>query len=97
MTQPVLNWREDLKTFRERMGGLTEPKKALAKAQRDARKAIHEALKAGPLTIPEIAAKSNLPSNKVLWYIMAFRKYGQVAEAGQAGDYYRYEWKEASE
>ena len=96
MSETARNWREDLKVFRERMGGLTEQKKAMAKDQRDTMKAIQEALKGGPQTVPEISGRTGIPSHKVLWYIMAMKKYGKVAEAGEAGDYYRYERKEAS-
>jgi len=90
------NWREDVKVFRERMGGLTEAKKAMSKDQRDTMKAIQAALKGGPRTVPEISAETKIPSYKVLWYIMAMKRYGKVAEAGQAGDYFRYGLKEAS-
>ncbi|MGQ9632800.1 MAG: winged helix-turn-helix domain-containing protein [Bryobacteraceae bacterium] len=96
MSESVRNWREDLKVFRERMGGLTEQKKAMTKEQRDITKAIQEALKGGPRTVPEIAAHTGIPSHKVLWYVIAFKKYGEVAEVGQSGDYYQYAWKEAS-
>jgi hypothetical protein len=82
--------------LRERLGGVSEQKKARTKDQRETMKAIQTALKAGPRTVPEISAETKIPSQKVLWYLMAMRKYGQVAEAGQAGDYYRYELKEAS-
>jgi predicted transcriptional regulator len=96
MGEPRLKWREDLKIFRERMGGVTPEKRAWSKEQRDVTKAIREALKGGPRTIPEIAALARLPSPTVMWYVMAMKRYGKIAEAGQAGDYYRYELKEAS-
>jgi hypothetical protein len=88
------NWREDLKLFRERMGGVTEDRKAWNKEQREAEKVIREALKAGPLTVPEISDATALPSRKVVWFVMAMKRYGKVSEAGQAGDYYRYALKE---
>jgi len=89
------NWRDDLKVFRERMGGVTEERKAWNKEQREAEKAIREALKPGPLTIPEISDATRLPSKKVVWFVMAMKRYGKIAEAGQAGDYYRYALKES--
>jgi predicted transcriptional regulator len=79
------------------MGGLTEAKKAMAKDQRDTIKVILDALKAGPLTVPEIAAQTRIPSEKALWYVMALKRYGKVAEAGIAGDYYQYARKEAAQ
>lgn len=94
MSELKRNWREDLKGFRERMG-LTEEKKSWAKRQRDTMKSIREALKKGARTIPEIMAETRLPGDQVLWHVMAMKRYGQVAEAGQAGDCYRYELREA--
>ncbi len=97
MGEAKRDWREDLKVFRERMGGLTEAKKAMTKDQRDTTKAILDALKAGPRTVPELSGDTKIPSEKVLWYVMALKRYGKVAEAGLAGDYYRYERKEAAQ
>jgi predicted Rossmann fold nucleotide-binding protein DprA/Smf involved in DNA uptake len=78
------------------MGGLTDQKKAMTKEQRDLTKAIQQALKDGPRTAPEIAAQTGIPSHKVFWYVIALKKYGKIGEAGRAGDYYRYAWKEVS-
>jgi len=96
MADAKRNWREDLKVLRERLGGVSEEKKARTKDQRETVKAIQGALKGGPRTVPEISAETKIPGQKVLWYLMAMKKYGKVAEAGLAGDYYRYELKEAS-
>ena len=41
-------------------------------------------------TVPEIAAACDLPSAQVLWHIAAMRKYGQLAEDVQDGDYFNY-------
>ena len=90
------NWREDLKVFRERLGGISEAKKARTKETRETVKAIEGALKSGPLTVPEISTTTKIPSHKVLWHLMAMKKYGRIAEVGVAGDYFRYELKEAS-
>jgi hypothetical protein len=94
MGERTINWREDLKVFRERMGGVTEAKKAWSKVQKEDLKAIRTAMKAGPQTIPELAAAAKLPGDRVLWYVLAMKRYGQAAEAGRAGDYYRYQLKE---
>ncbi len=90
------NWREDLKVLRERLGGVSDEKKARTKETREILKAIQTALKAGPCTVPEIATATKIPSQKILWYLMAMKKYGGVVEAGVAGHYCRYELKEAS-
>ena len=95
MSETKRNWRNDLKILRERMGGVSEQKKAWSKQQRAEVKAIREALQQGPRTVPEIAARAALPGPSVLWYVMALKRYGKVAESGRVGDYYQYEWKEA--
>lgn len=94
MTEQKRNWRQDLKLFRERLGGLSEEKKAWAKQQRDTLKAIRLALQQGPATIPEIASRASLPSQTVVWHIMAMKRYGQLAECGQSGDFFLYRIKE---
>ena len=90
-----LPWREGLRVFRERMGGLTDAKKSYLKSDREARKAMREALRFGPKTIPELTQQLNLPGEKVTWYVMGLKRYGEIVEAGQAGDYFRYAMKES--
>jgi len=89
-----LEWREALRLFRERMGGLTDAKKAYLRADRETRKALLEALKFGPKTIPELTQQLNLPGEKVTWYVMALKRYGEIVEAGQVRDHFRYAMKE---
>lgn len=96
MGEPKLKWREDLKGFRERLGGVTPEKRAWSKQQRDTLKAIRDAMKDGPHTVPEIAERAHLASQTVMWYVMALKRYGKVSEVDRAGDYYRYQLKEAS-
>ena len=88
------NWRDDIKVFRERKGGLTEAKKTRAKEQHSIEKRIRDALKHGARTIPELAEAVSMPSEQVLWYVMAMKRYGKVAESGQAGHYFRYSLRE---
>jgi predicted transcriptional regulator len=95
MSEEKRNWREDLRGFRDRMGGLTDEKKAEGKTQRETLRAIQGALQGGPRTVPEIAQATGLPSPTVMWYVMAMKRYGQVAEGAQAGDYMQYALKEA--
>jgi DNA-binding IclR family transcriptional regulator len=53
---------------------------------------ILDALKDGPLAVPEIAAAVGSPEPEVMFWVMGMRKYGFVAEEGSAGDdgYFRY-------
>jgi hypothetical protein len=48
-------------------------------------------LQAGPATVPDLAGKTGLPADQVLWQLAGMRKYGQVQEAGMSGDYVKYE------
>ena len=54
---------------------------------------IREALRAGPRTIPHLAESIGLPTAETLWYVMAMKKYGQVAEGSKdrKASYYPYE------
>ncbi|MGA9115098.1 MAG: MarR family transcriptional regulator [Candidatus Dormiibacterota bacterium] len=49
-------------------------------------------LRDGPLTVPEIAHRADLPEDEVLVWIMGLRKYGFVAaeKAATGDDYHRY-------
>jgi hypothetical protein len=60
-------------------------------ATRKGKKALLEALEGADGTVPELAAKTGLPSRQVLWLIAGMRKYGVVVETTTDGDYPRYE------
>ncbi|MEN8242677.1 MAG: hypothetical protein ABFS17_12195, partial [Chloroflexota bacterium] len=60
------------------------------KEQQRIRRQLKAAMKAGPLTVPEIAQAADLPSELVLWHVVAMKKYDLVEEVGQSGDYYQY-------
>jgi len=44
-----------------------------------------------PRTVPEVAQATGLPTEKVLWFLAAMKKYGLVVEAGMCGDYPLYQ------
>lgn len=54
---------------------------------------ILAALAAGPLTVPEIAGAVGAPSHEVVFWVMAMRRYGWLAEikGSDADGYFRYE------
>ncbi len=71
---------------------------------RDTREVIREeavwrprilaALAGGPLTVPEIAQQIGAPTHEVVFWVMAMRRYGWVAEikGSESEDgYFRYE------
>lgn len=83
--------KQALKLFRERHGGIPEPLKQHASRFRQQRKQLTEVLKVGPATVPELAQKTNLPADEVLWHVAGMRKYGVARELAQDGDYVKYE------
>ncbi len=50
-------------------------------------------LRAGPKTLPEIAAALKAPTHEVTKWVMGMRRYGRIRELpkARADDYYRYE------
>ena len=54
---------------------------------------ILEILQAGPRTIPEISAAIGRPSHEVVFWVMAMRRYGWLAEIKGAtvDGYFQYE------
>jgi predicted transcriptional regulator len=86
--------RRPIDVLRERQGERTPEQKDYFKRQTQVRKAMLEALKEAPRTIPELAARCGLPSEEVVWNVMAMRRYGKLIEGDLRGDYYCYRLKE---
>jgi len=63
---------------------------ATMKAQKKAVKAIKEQMKNDVGTVPQIARETGISPDKVLWYIAALKKYGEISEAEKDGGYFRY-------
>lgn len=82
--------KKPLDLLRERHGGISDEMKHLFKEQNRIRKLINEAFKNGPRTIPELAQDTGEPAEKLLWHVMALKKYGLVAELEARGDYFAY-------
>ena len=92
-TEGKVENRTDTKTAqiaRQRRGGV--PKELLELSRQQARidKKIREVLKGGPMTVPELHAATGLPTDEILWYLMAWKKYGRIVEDEQCEDYFRY-------
>jgi hypothetical protein len=54
---------------------------------------ILDLLRAGPLTVPEVAVGLACPPEEAMYWMMGMRKYGYVAELAGPTDegYFRYE------
>lgn len=83
--------KQALKFFRERHGGIAESLKQHASRFRQQRKQLTDALKEAAATVPQLALKTGLPADHVLWHIAGMRKYGVAQETGMDGDYVKYE------
>jgi predicted Rossmann fold nucleotide-binding protein DprA/Smf involved in DNA uptake len=75
---------------RHRRGGVPKELMERSREQARMRQKICEALKDGPMTVPDIHAATGIPADKVFWYLMAWKKYGKILEGEQCEDYYKY-------
>ena len=79
--------KQALAKLRAVAGGVGKEKQKAQKHLIATRKAIQKLLEAHPATVPQIAVALDMPSHEVLWHVTGMRKYGQVTEAGEDGDY----------
>ena len=86
--------RSALAALRESRGGVSAGMKAWLKDQQEVRRKLRAALAGEPRTIPELAVACSLETDRALWHLMAMRRYGEVAEAGERDRYVLYSlWK----
>jgi predicted Rossmann fold nucleotide-binding protein DprA/Smf involved in DNA uptake len=83
-----------LKRLREEHAETVEQTQVLLKQQQAFRKKLRTAMRSGPKTVPQIADETGLPSEEVLWHLMAMKKYDIVREVGRDGEYYQYQLAE---
>jgi len=79
-----------LAALRDSRGGIPEAVRDSVKEQNRIHKLIKDALKSSPMTVPQLAEKTGVPSDTAMWHLMAMRRYGDVCELGREGDYYKY-------
>ena len=79
--------RAALETMRNRLGVGSPEQRTRHKQLIATRKAIRAALAAGPATVPQLALQIGLPTAETLWHVTAMKKYGEIQETGQDGDY----------
>jgi hypothetical protein len=85
--------RSALQALRESRGGVSAEMKAWLKDQQDVRKRLRTALAGGPHTVPDLASECGLEAGRLLWHLMAMRRYGEVTEAGERDRYVLYALK----
>ena len=82
--------KEAMKALRQQRKAYIDRAKQEIKKQRKLIKAIKGQIREEAKTVPRIAAATKLPSDQVLLFIAAMRKYGQVIEVDKDGDYFTY-------
>ena len=82
-----------LAALRESRGGVSPEMKAWLKDQQDVRKRLRAALAPGPRTVPDLARECGLEAGRVLWHLMAMRRYGEIADAGERDRFLLYALK----
>lgn len=60
------------------------------KAQNATIRRIKAHLAQNAATVPQIAAATGMQTDRVLWYVAALKKYGEIVEAEKDGAYFRY-------
>ena len=93
--EKTLSRGEILKQLRSKHVESVERTQALLKEQKHVQQEVCRVLRERPKTVPEVAAETGIPTEKVLWYMAAFKKYGLVVENGMCGDYPLYQKAEA--
>lgn len=79
-----------LKALRMERKQKTASASAIMKTQKEEMGWIRGQLQKGEATVPDIAAGAGMSADRVLWYLMAMKKYGEVVEAGKQGAYFAY-------
>lgn len=82
------------RTFVEakKLHNINERARNSSKQFREIRKTIHKLLELEPKTIPQIAAALEMPADKITYYLMTCRKFGQINVVGidDMDEYYLY-------
>ncbi|HNW43847.1 MAG TPA: hypothetical protein PKI19_05030 [Elusimicrobiales bacterium] len=84
---------EQLKKLNELRGPVPQALRDRVAAQNKAQKAVLDALKEGPKTVPELAAATGLDAKQTLWYVTGLRKYGKLEDIPGRGTYPKYALK----
>jgi hypothetical protein len=82
--------KETLKSLRAERAGIVETATQQNKQRLAARRKIRTELAKGPATVPALAGACGLTPREVLWHVAAMRKYGELTEDAQDGDYFTY-------
>jgi hypothetical protein len=87
--------RRPIEILRDRRGGMSKGLRDYFNEQQRVFKALKAALKAGPKTVPELAAECHLDPPKAMWHMMALRRDGEIVDGAEQGGYLLYSLKGA--
>lgn len=82
--------KDTLKSLRAERSGIVETATQQNKQRMAARSKIRTELAKGPATVPALAEACGITPREVLWHVAAMRKYGELTEDAQDGDYFTY-------
>lgn len=85
-----LGRKEAMKRLRAERKERVAQASAEAKEQKRCVATLLRALGDAGKTVPRVAEVTGMPSARVLWYLSALKKYGQVVEGEKDGAYFRY-------
>ncbi len=80
-----------IKILRDRRGGVSRELLDRNRQRVATRRAIIDALKTGPKTVPQLSGQTGIPTHEALWCLMGLRKYGEVTEGNEQEGYLEYQ------
>ena len=83
-----------LKELREIHQETVDRTQALLKEQGKVEREILKLIKEESMTVPTIASQIDLPTDRVLWFVTALKKYDLIREDGMDGEYVLYRKEE---
>ena len=83
--------------LRDRMGGVPQEAQQLSREHSKIKKQIKKALKEKPCTVPELFEATQIPVEQAFWHLMSLKKYGEVIEGEEKGNYLEYTLKPKEE
>lgn len=85
---------QNLKELRAEHQTTVDRTQALLKEQGKIERSILKLIKEESLTIPSLASQLELPTDRVLWFVTALKKYDKLREDGMDGEYVLYRKEE---
>lgn len=83
-----------LKDLREKHKTTVDRTQKLLKEQGKIEREILKVITEESKTVPTLASELDLPTQRVLWFLTALKKYDQVQEDGMDGEYVLYKRRE---